>query len=110
MRDEERSLRTNVDVIRSLRVLSDRIDGHVTRYTVELSPRLSGIARHQNAGGWCSHNNRFRLLRGGGNTGGARLVATVRKFFPTLRRIDAAIETAVGSCENRGLLGFRVDG
>src|SRR6185369_9612553 len=26
------------------------------------------------------------------------------------RRIDAAIETAVGSCENRGLLGFRVDG
>src|SRR6185295_14070448 len=104
-----RRLRSYIDVIRSLRVLSDHVDGHVTRHAVELAPRLTGIARHQNAGGRCSHNNRFRFLGSGGNTSGARIEAAVRKFFPTLRRIRAAIETAVSSGKNRGFLSFGVN-
>src|SRR6185503_7956741 len=109
MRNEERLLCSHVDVIRSLRILSDCVDWHVMRHTVELSPGLSSVERHQHARTGCSHEDRFRLAWISRDATGPWIEATVRKLLPTLRRIDTAIETAVCSCQNRGLLRHRID-
>src|SRR5215213_7915609 len=97
MRYEERGLRSGIHVIRSLRILGYRVDRHVMRYTVELAPGLSRIKRHENAGGGRTHQDRFRLSWIRRDASGPRIVAAVRELFPTLRRIDAAIQSGVGS-------------
>src|SRR6185369_9645532 len=109
MRDEKRLLCSDVDVIRSLWILNDCVDWHITRHAVELSPRLSRIERHQYARSGCSHEDRFRLSRICRDATGPWIEATVRELLPTLRRIDTAIQSAVCSCQNRGLLRHWID-
>src|SRR6185369_2308737 len=106
MRTEECLLRADVDVIGSLRILGDHVHRNVLRNAVNPAPRLSIIARHEHARTRRSHPDCFRLARRSGDSRHARVEISKLKPFPTLCRIDAAIETAAGSREKCGLLSL----
>src|SRR6185436_5789190 len=99
MRHEQSLLRSDVDVIRALWILRNRVDRSFTRYTVNLSPRLSAVARNQDSGARRSNPDCFRLSLTCRNARRAWIEASVRKFLPTFRWVDSAIQTRVSGSQ-----------
>src|SRR6185369_14198195 len=99
VRHEQRLLRADINVIRTVWILRDRVDWHFVR-NVDLAPRLAAVARHEDAGVRSSDPDGFRLFRDRRNARRAWIKTAVRKLQPTLGRIDATIQTGVGRRQN----------
>src|SRR5688572_20295600 len=91
LRHIERLLGANVEIVRSLRILRDRVYRNLSRNTVYLRPRFSAIARNEHARTRRSDPDRFRVLQICGNARRPWIEASVRKLLPTFCRIETAI-------------------